>query len=446
MPSPAREAAFDILLRVEQQQAYASELLHSDRLEKLSQQDCALCTELVMGTLRWRARLDLGIGAVSSQPLEKLDPEVLTALRLGAYQIGFLRLPARAAVNESVELVKRARFRYSVPFANAVLRKLAEKPKLMEPAPGPGPKTVLDVAALHAHPLWLVKRWAERYGIETADRICAFNQQVPETALRLRDPAAEEELRREGIELKSGALLTSARRVVRGDVTHTAAFRAGRVAIQDETSQLVGLLVGSGERLLDCCAAPGGKTAIMAERNPDAEIIAVDIHPHRAALLQERLAALPNVTVMMADATELPVCGLFDWVLADVPCSGTGTLARNPEIKWRLTAEDLADLHARQVAIVSATMQHVRSGGCLIYSTCSLEEEENVQVVKEALQSRADFEIVDCRAELERLKESGELAWEEIDSLLDGPYLRTIPGVQPGDGFFAAMLEKISRG
>ena len=446
MPSPAREAAFDILLRVEQQQAYASELLHSDRLEQLSQQDRALCTELVMGTLRWRSRLDLGIGAVSSQPLEKLDPEVLTALRLGAYQIGFLRLPARAAVHESVELVKRARRRYSVPFANAVLRKLAEKPELMEPAPFPRGRSVPATAALHAHPLWLVERWAEHYGIENADRICAFNQQVPETALRLRDPAAEEELRREGIQLKRGALLASARRVVKGDVTDTAAFRTGRVAIQDEASQLVGLLVGSGERLLDCCAAPGGKTAIMAERNPEAEIIATDIHPHRAALLQERLAALPNVTVMMADATELPVCGLFDWVLADVPCSGTGTLARNPEIKWRLTAADLADLHARQVAIVSATMQHVRSGGCLIYSTCSLEAEENVQVVQEALRSRADFEIVDCRAELERLKESGELAWEDIDSLLYGPYLRTIPGGQPGDGFFAAMLEKTSRG
>ncbi|MGB9105300.1 MAG: 16S rRNA (cytosine(967)-C(5))-methyltransferase RsmB [Terriglobales bacterium] len=459
MPSPAREAAFDILLRVEQQQAYASELLHSDRLEKLSQHDRALCTELVMGTLRWRSRLDLGIGAVSSQPLEKLDPEVLTALRLGAYQIGFLRLPARAAVNESVDLVRRARRRYSVPFANAVLRKLADKPKLLEPAPAPGPKTALDVAALHAHPLWLVERWAEQYGIEMADKICAFDQQVPETALRLRSShpvprnprgtrvgqpygELEEELRREGIELKPGALLASARRVVKGDVTHTAAFRDGRVAIQDEASQLVALLVGSGERLLDCCAAPGGKTAIMAERNPEAEIIAVDIHPHRAALLQERLASLPNVTVMMADATELPVCGLFDWVLADVPCSGTGTLARNPESKWRLTAADLADLHARQAAILNATMQHVRSGGCLVYSTCSLEAEENVQVVEEALQSHADFEIVDCRAELERLKESGELAWEDIDALLDGPYLRTIPGVPPGDGFFAAMLEK----
>jgi 16S rRNA (cytosine967-C5)-methyltransferase len=442
MPSAAREAAFDILLRVEQQDSFASELLHSDRLKELSPQDRALCTELVMGTLRWRSRLDLGIKSFSSQPLKKLDPEVLTALRLGAYQIGFLRLPARAAVNESVELVKRARRRYSVPFANAVLRKLAAKPEMMEPLLSPGPRTVLEIAALHAHPVWLVGRWAERYGIETADKICAFNQQVPETALRLHDRAAEEELQREGIELKPGALLDAARRVAKGDVTHTIAFRAGRVAIQDEASQLVALLVGSGQRLLDCCAAPGGKTAIMAERNPDAEIIAADIHPHRAALLQERLATLANVTVMMADATELPVRGLFEGVLADVSCSGTGTLARNPEIKWRLKLEDLADLHGRQVAILSASMQHVRSGGLLVYSTCSLESEENVQVVDEVLQSHQEFEIVDCRAELERLRDSGELAWQDLDSLLDGPYLRTIPGVQPCDGFFAAMLER----
>jgi 16S rRNA (cytosine967-C5)-methyltransferase len=445
MPSPAREAAFDILLRVEQQQAFASELLHSDRLETLSQSDRALCTELVMGTLRWRSRLDLGIGAVSSQPLPKLDPEVLTALRLGSYQIGFLRLPARAAVNESVELVKRARRRYSVPFANAVLRKLAAKPELLQPVLPPGPKTVLDMEQLYAHPLWLVERWAVAYGLETAEKICVFDQQVPETALRFRDLAVEEELRREDIEMKPGALLASARRVVRGDVTNTKAFCEGRVAIQDEASQLVGLLIGTGERLLDCCAAPGGKTAIMAERNPEAEIIASDLHPHRAALLQQRLAFAPNVTVMAADALDLPVCGYFDRVLTDVPCSGTGTLARNPEIKWHMLAEDLTELHALQVAIVGATMQHVRRGGRLIYSTCSLEPEENVKVVEEVLQSHSEFKVVDCRSELERLRDTGELAWKEINSLLDGPYLRTIPGVHPTDGFFAAILEKSGR-
>lgn len=442
MPSPSREAAFDILLRVEQQQAFASELLHSDRVDKLSQPNRALCTELVMGTLRWRSRLDFGIGEVSSQPLKKLDPEVLTALRLGAYQLAFLRLPARAAVNESVDLVKRARRRYSVPFANAVLRKLAAKPELMEPVLPPGPKTVPDIAALHAHPLWLVERWAAAYGLQTAEQICSFDQQVPETALRLREASAEKELLGEGIELKPGALLTSARRVVKGDVTQTRAFRERRVTIQDEASQLIGLLVGTGERLLDCCAAPGGKTAILAERNPEAEIIAADLHPHRAALLQERLAFAPNVTVMAADALNLPVCGYFDRVLVDVPCSGTGTLARNPEIKWHLVAEDFAELHALQVRILTAVTQHVRRGGRLVYSTCSLEAEENVKVVEGVLQSHSEFKLVDCRGALQRLRDQGELAWEDVNSLLDLKYLRTIPGVQPSDGFFAAVLEK----
>jgi 16S rRNA (cytosine967-C5)-methyltransferase len=204
----------------------------------------------------------------------------------------------------------------------------------------------------------------------------------------------------------------------------------------------VALLVGGGDRLLDCCAAPGGKTAILAERNPEAEIIAVDIHPHRAALLQERLMSVPNVTVMMADAVDLPVCGLFQGVLADVPCSGTGTLARNPEIKWRLELADLADLHARQLAILSASTRHVRKGGVLVYSTCSLEREENAQLVEAMLQAHPEFALVDCRAELERLQQAGELTWQDLDSLLDGPYLRTIPGMQPCDGFFAAVLEK----
>jgi 16S rRNA (cytosine967-C5)-methyltransferase len=434
MPTPARQAAFDILLRVEQRQAYASELLHSERLAKLSPDDRALCTELVMGTLRWRGRLDLGVGAVSSQPLAKLDPEVLTALRLAAYQIGFLRLPGRAAVNESVDLVKRAHRKYSAPFVNAVLRKLAAKPALMEPVLTPGPKTVLDLSQLYSHPLWLVERWAAAYGVETAEKICAYDQQPPGTAVRFSDASVEDELQRAGIVLAPGALLTSARRVDSGDVTHTRAFAEGRVVVQDEGSQLVALLVGSGELLLDCCAAPGGKTAMLAEHNPDALVVATDLHPRRAALLRERVRA-PNVRVLAADAAALPFCDGFDRVLADVPCSGTGTLARHPEIKWRLTPEDLRDLHARQVLILRAAVARLRPGGRVVYASCSLEPEENSAVVEEV-----GARVVDCREELRRLRESGELAWADIESLCAGPYLRTLPGVQPCDGFFAAIL------
>src|SRR5262249_33205569 len=157
----------------------------------------------------------------------------------------------------------------------------------------------------------------------------------------------------------------------KGNVTATRAFRQGRVAIQDEASQLVALLVGKGKNILDCCAAPGGKTRVIAERNPAASIVAVELHPHRARLLRELVRA-KNVEVITGDIRELPLASQFDRVLADVPCSGTGTLARNPEIKWRLKAEDLADLQARQLAILQTAMQKVAPGGRVVYSTCSL--------------------------------------------------------------------------
>jgi 16S rRNA (cytosine967-C5)-methyltransferase len=236
--------------------------------------------------------------------------------------------------------------------------------------------------------------------------------------------------------------VASAYRVVAGDLTGTRPFRDGQVLIQDEASQLVSLLVGQGSSILDCCAAPGGKTRTLADRNPNSGIVATDLHPHRARMLRNLVTAT-NVQVIAADASKLPTNALFDRVLADVPCSGTGTLARNPEIKWRLKLEDLMDLQARQLAILQSAMQRVASGGRLVYSTCSLEKEENSDVVEKAISINQSFTLLDCRLELERLRSQGELRWEDRDSLTSGPYLRTIPGVHPCDGFFAAVLQKI---
>jgi 16S rRNA (cytosine967-C5)-methyltransferase len=297
------------------------------------------------------------------------------------------------------------------------------------------------IARDYAHPLWLVERWIAQYGAGRAEAICRYDQQVPVTALRLRAAAAEAELREAGIEFDPGRLMTAARRVLRGDPARSRACADGRVFIQDEASQLVAALVGSGQRILDCCAAPGGKTAALADRNPQAEIMAADLHEHRARLMR-RLVRAPNVRIIAADARVLPVTGEFDRVLADVPCSGTGTLARNPEIKWRLKAEDLADLHARQVAILRAALDRLARGGRLVYSTCSLEPEENEAVVEEALARCAGFHLLDAADELRRLQTAGELAWHDISSLTQGPFLRTLPGVQPCDGFFAALVKK----
>ncbi|HEU5334436.1 MAG TPA: 16S rRNA (cytosine(967)-C(5))-methyltransferase RsmB [Terriglobales bacterium] len=441
MLSPARSAAFDILLRVERQSAYASELLHAERYQKLSSADHALCTELVMGVLRWRSALDEAIQRAASQPLQKMDLEVLIALRLGAYQLGWLeRVPARAAIFDSVELVKRARKRSAAGLVNALLRKLASQAAELRPQASED-GSASGLASAYAHPEWLVGRWTEQFGPEAAAQICAYDQQIPATIIRLRSVAAEEGLTAEGIELAPGAFLSDARRVTKGDVTRTAAFREGRVVIQDEASQLVAALVGQGRRLLDCCAAPGGKTAILAERNPEAEIVAAELHPRRARLLRQMVGA-ENVRVVAADAVQLPIAGEFDRALADVPCSGTGTLARNPEIKWRLRPEDLADFHARQVAIASSALEHLAPGGRLVYSTCSLEREENQYVVEELLATAQNIRLLDCRDELRAMQARGELLWQDLDSITRGKFLRTLPGVHPCDGFFAAIFEK----
>lgn len=436
--SPSRSAAFDILMRVEQG-AFADELLHSEHLETLSPLDRALCTEIVMGVLRWRSWLDDTVACWSNTAPSKLDPKVATALRMGTYQVALLaRVPAHAAVNETVELVKRSRRRFAAPMVNAVMRKIASA-KLRPSAIGEE-ISFESLASNTAHPLWLLRRWASKYGFDVARKIAQYDQHVPVPTLHLRDATAEQHLRNEGVELAPGVLVAGARRVISGDVTKTSIFAEGRAYLQDEASQLVALLVGSGERILDCCAAPGGKTSVIAARNPNSQVIAADLHPVRVRLMH-RLVQASNVRVIAADAEELPLMPGFDRVLADVPCSGTGTLARNPEIKWRLRSDDLADLHGRQVSILRAALASLVPGGRLVYSTCSLECEENEDVVAEVLNGRQDLRLRGCRTELQRLQNEGALVFGDIESLVRGNFLRTIPGVHLCDGFFAAMIE-----
>ncbi|HLX83752.1 MAG TPA: transcription antitermination factor NusB [Terriglobales bacterium] len=467
--SPARAVAFEILLRIERDDSYATELLHSAALRELSSRDHGLATELVMGVLRWRSLLDARLAVASSQKLNRLDAEVLTALRLGIYQLHFLtRVPAHAAIFESVELVKATRKSSAAPFVNAVLRKITRtnhkdhkegdtSASIAESTINESPDAA-TLAKRSAHPLWMVARWADRCGIESARKICAYDQTIPTTAIHIRDERTAAELVDSGIHLAPGRLLSTARRVVSGDVVsgdnvsgnviETRAYREGRVSIQDEASQLVALLAGQrgsqpDSPILDCCAAPGSKTALIAERNLRAQVFATELHPHRARLLQS-LNRLPNVRVIAADAQRPPFVARFDRILADVPCSGTGTLARNPEIKWRLKSEDLSDLQSRQIAILKSGLERLAVRGRLVYSTCSLEYEENEAVVEAAIAGSKEFKVGDLRNELEELRREGEFSAELVlASLLSGPYLRTIPGVHPCDGFFAAVIERV---
>jgi len=458
--SPARTAAFDILLQVEKEDAYASELLHSAKYgalsrEGLSSEDHGLATQIVMGVLRWRSQLDSTLAPFSKWPLEKLDAEVLIALRMGAYQLTRLeRVPAHAAVHESVELVKRSRRTSAVGLVNALLRKIGGTAAARRSGPGPTPaaegaNTSSSIAAGYCHPEWLVARWLAHFGVETTRAICAENQRVPATHIRLREASgvggsAPFDFVGEDVRLSPGSLLSTARRVESGDITKTHAFRDRRVAIQDEASQLVALLVGQGSRILDACAAPGGKTAILAERNPAAAIVALDVHPHRTRLLRERVQAA-NVEVATADLRSFAASEKFDRVLVDAPCTGTGTLARHPEIKWRLRGENIVELQKLQVELVQAAMRQVAHGGTLLYSTCSLEPEECEQVVEGAMREATgkEFELGSISKELSRLQDNKLLTVANVERLTQGQYLRTYPGVHPCDGFFAALLLRL---
>jgi 16S rRNA (cytosine967-C5)-methyltransferase len=455
--SPARTTAFDILLQVEKEDAYASELLHSSQYAGLSPEDHGLATQIVMGVLRWRSELDSGLAPFSKWPLGRLDAEVLTALRMGAYQLTRLeRVPAHAAVHESVELVKRSRRTSAAGLVNALLRKVGGAASAKRSGPGPSPaegrpNTSSAIAAEYAHPEWLVARWLARFGVETTRAICVENQRVPATHIRLRETpgaagSAPFDFVGEDVRLAPGSLLSTARRVESGDITKTQAFRNGRVAIQDEASQLVARLVGRGSRILDACAAPGGKTAILAESNPEAAIVALDVHQHRTRLLEERVKA-PNVKIITADLRNFPVGEKFDRVLVDAPCTGTGTLAHHPEIKWRLRAENIRELQTLQVELIQAAMRQVAPGGTLLYSTCSLEPEECEQAVNQAWGEQTaagqGFELGSIHEELLRLQNDKILTASNIERLTEGPYLRTHPGVHPCDGFFAALLRKL---
>ncbi|MFN7933148.1 MAG: transcription antitermination factor NusB [Bryobacteraceae bacterium] len=345
--TPARSVAFDVLLRVEKG-AWASDLLRSAS-EKLDARDAALAHQIVFGVLRRQLPIDAWIAARTNA--RKLDVEVRIALRMGLFQLRFLdRVPAYAVVSDSVNLVKRARKTSAAGLVNAVLK---NKSPLPESSPA------------DAIPRWIYSRWVEHFGEEAAQHIAQYSQSEPESAI---EPAT------------------------------------GR--IQDVGAQWVITLLElePGLSFLDTCAAPGNKTAQAIAAGT--QVIACDRHLHRLAAMRDLGCSL----VQMDATCPFPFQQRFDRVLVDAPCSGTGTLARNPEIRYRLKPEDLVDLHARQVRILKNAIDCVAPGGILVYSTCSLEREENEEVVREVL---------------------GRIPEETHYRL---------PGVQPGDGFYAAVL------
>ncbi len=444
--SPARKAAYSILLKVESGEGHSDDLLRRHSVSVLSQQDRNLATALVLGVLRQQIALDQRIRAHLTKPNARLDAQVRIALRLGAFQILHMdRIPARAAIDESVELAKHAGHRFASAMVNAVLRKLALSRQ--GTASSVHEEPAIPDEAFAAYPEWLVARWKQFFGEDAACEICTYGQMQPSLAIRVDNPAVEAELADAGIELAPGMLLAEARIIVRGDITAAPAFREVRVRVQDEGSQLVAEIAGHANAILDCCAAPGGKTMILAERNPHARIVACEASKPRFEALQQRLAPLgPGVDCRLADATALPFDSEFDLVLADVPCSGTGTLGRNLEIRHRLSAEDFARQAERQRLILTSALRASRPSGRVVYSTCSLEPEENEQVVSAVLRERADARVADLTARVSDMERDGVLlrgSAEKLHSAITPEgYLRLLPGAFGTDGFFIALLEK----
>ncbi len=401
----ARRTALDLALRIERDGAFADELIHSGRVACLEQRERAFLTELLMGCLRRQGELDALVSRILRRPLGTLDAEVVAALRLGAYQLLHMRgVPAHAAVSESVELVKSSGRRSAQGLVNAVLRRLP-------------PRLPPDEAARRSHPPWMVSRWEARLGQHRCISLLRSNLERPATYFRIPAPAAAEPARRRleqagfGIE---GTDLPRAFRLTAGTASAARAAAGVPLAFQDLNSQRVAMLLAGtpGSTVLDVCAAPGGKARLLAET---ASVVASDRHVHRLRTLR-KLGYRGIETVALDARNRLPFRRQFDRILVDAPCSGTGTLARNPEIKWRLQPTDLEDLGTRQTEILRHSLDALAPGGTLVYATCSLEPEENEEVVRAALHERE--------------------GWTASAAL------STVPGRDPGAGFQAWLIRR----
>jgi 16S rRNA (cytosine967-C5)-methyltransferase len=451
---PARLLAFRVLSRVEREGAFASDVLHAELGTEVAPDDAALATQLAMGVLRWRRTLDFLLERQTKKPVARLDLPVALALRMGLYQLRFLsRIPARAAVNESVELVKRARKASASSLVNALLRRAASETST--PAENFLPANISAaerLGILHSHPTWMIERWLGGLGERRVLGLLEANNRAPRLTCALyhldRRREVIGEVEAAGLRVEPGQWLKTAFSVSGGSPVRTGAFRAGRFSIQDEASQMVPLLLGvqAGDRVLDLCAAPGGKTpALLRAAAGNGLVVAADRHAHRLRAMRSHLQrlGLGGAHLVELDATKaLPFQAEFERILLDVPCSGTGTLARHPEIRWRLRPEQLADFHRLQTELLMTAIGRLAPGGTLVYSTCSIEPEENEAVVAEALGVDRTLRLV-AASETARVLGPYLLPGAQVTELFDqvGQF-RTLPGEQRTDGFFAAVLEK----
>lgn len=453
--SPARRIAYAILLRLDSGRDFAVDLLQRPEVSDLKESDRRLATEIVMGVERWRGELDFQMARLSGKNVEGFDSEVRTILRMGIYQIRLLeRIPKRAVVDDAVELTKGARKRSATGLVNAVLRKCdpPEQRIAGRDFDQLSPESLESVG--RAFPAWILKRWESSFagkpdaGASAALRLAHASLVTPPTTLRIVDTAVSpQEIQKElGAEGVSTSLLVFARTrglaVESGNVRNTRAYHDGRVVIHDEASQLVANLVAPepGQRVLDLCAAPGMKAGQIAQALTSGTLVACDRSASRlrtmAGLLPRQVPIAVHLLLVRLDAAlALPFTGHFDRILLDAPCTGTGTLARNPEIKWRLRAPDITRLADLQARLLENALTLLAPRGRLVYATCSLEPEENTQVVEKVLKRHAGFRILGVN-EL-----SGQCS--RLGPFFDSRgFFRTRPDLHSMDGFSAAIIAR----
>lgn len=443
-----RELATEILLKVETRKAYADLLLDQTlKAKSFSSQDRALLTELTYGTLRWKGRLDAQLAPFLRHPLQETDPFLRNLLRLSLYQFLFLdRIPDYAAVNEAVELAKSRAGGKAGGFVNGVLRNfLREQRQTAKPEPTQNP--VNAFAEYWSHPEWLVDRWLKYFDSTEIEALLRANNQ--ESPLVLRTNLCQGT--RKGLlelfhsrALQASPTLWSPQGITiqsKALVENLPGFREGRFQVQGEASQLVTYLLDPqpGERILDACAAPGGKTTHIAElMNDTGEIVATDISAKGLRRVQENATRLrlESIHSFQADLSK-PLTGSlrrpFDRILVDAPCSGFGTLRSHPEIKWNRGEPDIKRLSELQNQILVNATSHLKPGGVLVYSTCTLIEEENEKVVENFLQQHKEFLLDDSAAYLP----------QQAGSLVRDSYFMVLPHKHDTDGFFAARMRKL---
>lgn len=437
-PLTARALAISILARVEATQAYLNVVLDAalDEHALKDERDAGLVTELCYGATRRRLLLDAAILQHADRKLDALEDKVLAALRLGAYQLFFTRVPKHAAVADTVQALKDLGLQRAAGFVNAILRRISELPS---PPRAPAGDRARALALEHSHPEWLVRRWLSHFGEERAAQMLEADNSAPAVVVRVNAAkTTRAELLRLWDESGIDAAPTRTSPVglvldAPGRIDALLGYSEGLFAVQDEAAQLVGLYaaVPPGARVLDACAAPGGKACHLAETN---RVVAMDLHANKLRLIlgeAKRLGVEANLTTRACDASKpLPEdLGEFDLVVVDAPCTGLGTLRRHPELRYRRKEEDVAALAKLQRAILESCQRAVKPGGLLVYAVCSPEPQEGADQVELFLRSHPDFTA-----------EPPSLGYE-VPSWQG--HLRTLPGPEGMDGFFAARLRKM---